>query len=122
MNKKILIIEDDKDILETLQELLESQGYLIALAENGLDALKVLRDSLQLPDLILLDYMMPEMDGASFRVEQIKDRRISEIPVLLMTADAHPDLKRAQIGARDFVKKPLDIDKFLASVEKCINS
>ncbi len=118
MSKKILIVEDDKDILITLQELLESAGYIAETANNGIVALENLRLAQVLPDLILLDYMMPEMDGLMFRSEQEKNPRIASIPILLMTADAHPDVKQMQIGARAYIKKPLDIDKFLAAIKR----
>ena len=121
MTTKILIVEDDIDILVTIKELLESQGYVAETAHNGMDALEVLKKTMTLPDLILLDYMMPEMDGATFRVEQERDSRIASIPILLMTADARPDEKQIQIGARGSIKKPFDIDMFLASIKKCLH-
>jgi CheY-like chemotaxis protein len=120
VRKKILIVEDDRDILLTIQELLEGTGYETLVANNGVVALDVLKKTERLPDLIVLDYMMPEMDGGAFRAEQEKDPRLATIPILLMTAYAHPDVTQMRIGAKAYVKKPLDLEKFLSSIETCL--
>ena len=120
MSKKILIVDDDKDILDALQELLEGEGYLTEIAKNGMVALEVLGKMGALPDLILLDYMMPEMDAPAFRSAQGLDPRISSIPILLMTADDHIDAKQVQLGARGCIKKPVKLDAFLALVVECL--
>ena len=104
MKKKILIVEDDRDILTTLQELLESEGYEADIAVNGREALEILRNSNPTPDLIVMDFAMPVMDAPEFTIEQKKDSRIAEIPILLVTANADPEGKRAKIGARAFLK------------------
>lgn len=120
--RKILIVEDDEDILQAVQELLQIEGYAAETAINGAVALTRLKSEDSLPDLIILDYMMPEMNGAAFRFEQDKDPRLAPIPVLLMTANAYPDVKQKQIGAKAYVRKPLDIDKFLSAVDGCLHS
>ncbi len=120
MSVKLLIVEDDLDILETLRELLQGEGYDVESALNGAAALELLKALPVLPDLILLDYMMPVMDGPGFRVAQVADPRIASIPVLLMTADPNPDTKHRQIGAKGFLKKPLDIELFLDEIRNCL--
>lgn len=120
MKKKILIVEDDKDILVTLQELLHMEGYDADIASNGREALDVLRRSTHLPNLIVMDYSMPEMDAPAFRVEQSKDKRFANIPILLVTANVDAEGKKSKISAQGILKKPLDIFKFLETVESCL--
>lgn len=117
---KVLIVEDDTDIRDLMQALLETEGYEADAACNGQDALDRLRaksDS-ELPDLILLDLMMPVKDGFAFREEQKRDPRIADVPVVLITADAHFEEKRTRIGARAAIRKPLDLDKFLKLLDE----
>jgi CheY-like chemotaxis protein len=108
----LLIVEDDADIRETLGEALELAGYTVTLAENGADALERLRrDDTPLPAVILLDLMMPVMDGFAFRSEQRRDPRLAEIPVIVITAGTHAD---ATAISADFVmRKPIAMPKLL---------
>jgi CheY-like chemotaxis protein len=116
--KKILVVEDDQGIRETLIELLGAEGYLVLSASDGLEALQVLRQANPKPDLILLDIMMPVMDGLNFRVEQLKDSSISGVPVVVMSADQKIIEKKEKIGAIGHIKKPLDLDVFLGALKK----
>ena len=84
--RQILVVDDDTDLRETLGELLTEGGFDARLAENGRVALEVLRSGTHHPRLILLDLMMPEMNGWQFREEQLKDEALREIPVIVMTA------------------------------------
>lgn len=101
-----MIIEDDFDILSLMTELLETEGYNVVSAGNGLEGLEILRGLSELPSLILLDLMMPKMDGYTFRDEQKKDDRIAQIPVIIMSAERHSPDKLKQTGALTFLKKP----------------
>jgi len=83
--KRVLIVEDDADIRETLAEFLRDEGYDVACAQHGRDALDQLKVS-ALPSVILLDLSMPVMDGFEFRSEQLKDPRLASIPVVVITA------------------------------------
>ena len=116
--KSILIVEDDQAIAESLQELLEAEGYRVRVAANGRKALEFLRKTTTHPNLIVLDLMMPHMDGYQFRAEQEMDPKLSLIPVVLMTADGHIEAKTFKIGAKAYLNKPLDIDQVLAAVKK----
>jgi len=120
--KKILVVEDDPGIRETLVELLQAEGYFVAAASDGLEALKVLRGESPKPHLILLDIMMPVMDGLNFRQEQLKDPTINDVPVIVMSADQKIMEKKDKIGAVGFLKKPLDLDFFLATIKKISSS
>src|SRR5690606_10740757 len=92
--KKILIVEDDPEIREALVELLESEGYWVDCKINGQDALDYLQEEASprgkgLPSIILLDLMMPVMDGWRFRAEQQKDPVLNQVPIVVMSADSN---------------------------------
>ncbi len=70
------------------------------------------------PNAILLDIMMPVMDGITFRDEQRKDPRLADIPVVVMTADSHPESKAARLQVQDFIRKPVDVPQLLAIIER----
>jgi CheY-like chemotaxis protein len=120
MAARILVIEDDKDIRKNLKALLESEGYTVDLAENGQIALDLLNKSTDLPDLIILDLMMPVLDGFQFRDAQEKIARIAVIPVVIMTADGHTDEKKYKVGAKAALRKPADVEAILTMVKQNI--
>jgi len=82
----VLVVDDDEDIRLAMSDTLEAEGYAVLLAENGLDALAKLRASSALPNLILLDLMMPEMDGFEFITELRRHDEWRSIPVVVITA------------------------------------
>lgn len=82
----ILVVEDDRLIQRFLKVVLESDGYQVVLASNGSEALAHLRSAPALPDLIMVDCLMPVMDGAAFRAHLAADDRLSSVPLLLMSA------------------------------------
>jgi CheY-like chemotaxis protein len=116
--KKILIIDDDQGIRDALSELLEMEGYLVALAGNGSEGLRVLRQMESPPDLILLDFMMPSMDGFQFREMQVAERLHPRVPVVLMSADCHVEEKQVRGGMMDHLRKPMDISDVINMVKK----
>ena len=109
----VLIVEDDADLREMMAQLVALEGYQAHTVANGREALDYLRHS-QRPELILLDLMMPVMDGWEFRREQRKDPAIADVPVVVLSA-LDPS-RGADIGAVEFLKKPLDFDRLLALV------
>ncbi len=116
MNRHILVIEDDKDILEVLKDLLESEGYRVSTAENGQEAIEFLTSTPTLPGLVLVDLMMPVMDGFQFREAQKVHPRLQHLPVVVMSADGHIEQKKERIGVSVFLKKPLDLDVVLNTI------
>lgn len=108
----ILIVEDDRDIRDVLAEILAEEGYQVLVAEDGADGLRRLAEGPQ-PDLILLDLMMPRMDGYQFREEQRKNPDWSAIPLVLLTAGVETSDKITALGALDVVRKPVKIDFLL---------
>jgi signal transduction histidine kinase len=116
--KRILVVEDDRAVQETLGLVLEEEGYEVSRASDGREALTRLTGNLA-PDLILLDLRMPVMDGWSFRNAQRKDSQMAPIPVVAMSADA---TSRAQaISAEAFLRKPLDLEDLLATVRRILD-
>ena len=118
MEKTVLIVEDDHSIRETIKEILEYEGYAVLQAENGQEALDVLRESPKLPHLIFLDLMMPVKDGFAFRKEQESDPVLKDIPVVSMSAHGHVFEKKARSGATDYFQKPAELDEIFEVLNK----
>ncbi len=114
----VLVIEDDPLIRDGVAELLRDDGYEVRTAVNGAEALASLR-SAPLPDVILLDLMMPVMDGWQFRVEQKKDAQLARIPVIAMSASRTS--QAAAIDAAAFVAKPLRIPELHAVIADVVS-
>ena len=117
MPKLILIVEDDPDVAESVAAVLEAEGYRTDIAANGCEALAHLQKNSQ-PDLILLDMMMPVMDGWKFREEQRKLPALASIPVVTVTADGDARGKAAAIQAAGHMAKPVEINRLLDEVER----
>ncbi len=117
MTKKILIVEDDISIRELLEELLISEAYEVVTAAHGEEALEVLRAQ-ELPHLILMDLMMPVLDGYGLRKELMKHSNWSSIPVVAMSAEANAAEKIRGYGVAAFLSKPVDIDTILRTIEQ----
>lgn len=117
--KQILVIEDDRDIRESIVELLEYEQFDVISAVNGQEGLALLRSGAK-PNLILLDLMMPVMDGFQFRKEQSNSPEFSNIPVIIMTADGHVEAKKDLVGAVNFIRKPLSIDSALEVINQAL--
>lgn len=115
---RILVVDDDTDILEVMSIILDSSGFSTTTAKSGREALAKLHDGPP-PQLVILDMMMPEMNGWEFRAEQLKDPALAHIPVVVLTADGHASDKAKEIGAVAYLKKPLDMSDLLATIERC---
>ena len=104
---KILLVDDEKDILEFLTYNLEKEGYNVVTADNGKKALEIAKRIL--PDLIILDVMMPEMDGVSTCIEIKKHPKLSDVLILFLTArsEEYSELAGFDAGADDYVAKPI---------------
>jgi CheY-like chemotaxis protein len=112
----ILIVEDDDDIREALAQILQLEGYVVREAANGREALDISAQHPK-PSLILLDLMMPVMDGYQFRAEQMKDANLSKVPVVVISADTSVYEKMASFGAAAVLPKPISLDRLLRAVE-----
>lgn len=114
----ILIVEDDENIQFTVALLLEGEGYRVAAAHNGLEALDYLSGH-QLPGLILLDMTMPVMDGWTF-ASRLRSQYDHRIPILVMTAAANAAQRARDIQAEGWVSKPFSIEHLLSAVKRHI--
>ena len=115
MNRTILIVEDDQDGRELLGELLSLYGFRPVLAADGLAALEVLKT--ERPCMILLDLMMPRMNGWQFREAQLANPHLETIPVVVVSADGNVAGKAKEVGAADFVRKPVDLSELMRAVQ-----
>ena len=115
-DKLVMIVEDDRDVRESIAEVLEDNQYTVMGAANGREALERLRTS-EKPCVILLDIMMPIMNGWEFREMQEKDPELSEIPIIVLTA--HADIHEAASGmhAAGMLRKPVKLDSLLSTVD-----
>jgi signal transduction histidine kinase len=115
--RTLLVVEDDADIRDALDGLLSTEGFRVAGCSNGREALDWLHASPR-PDLILLDLMMPVMDGWQFRVEQKQDPALATIPILALSADS--TAKAAAIDADAYLKKPVEYDTLIDTIDRLL--
>ena len=126
MAKKILLVEDEEIMIDLLQKKLTKEGYEVLIARDGEEGLKVMRDALQagrLPDLILLDIVMPKKDGFEVMEEMKKDPELEKIPVIVISNSGQPvELDRAKkLGAKDWlIKTEFDPNEVLEKVKRQI--
>jgi CheY-like chemotaxis protein len=113
----VLVVDDDRDIRDSLVEMLQEHGYSAIGASNGLEALEMLRTATTLPCLILLDLMMPVMDGRGFREEQLKNPVWTQIPVIAISAYGDVDVQ-ARALAIEHMRKPLRMRPLIDAVRK----
>ncbi|MEY4513337.1 MAG: response regulator [Pseudomonadota bacterium] len=113
----VLLVEDDLDIAEAILDVLMDEGYEVAHATNGREALELLHSQPR-PSVILLDLMMPEMDGPEFRREQLLDPKLSSIPVVVLSADRLIAEKAHELGVWGYLTKPLQPDQLVSILEQ----
>ena len=108
----VLVTDDDEDIRDTVALVLEDAGYRVIVARDGAEALSLAR--VRRPALIILDLMMPTMDGLEFREHQLRDPALADIPVLLFTAGMHDPARTP--GIAGFIAKPVRLSDLLDAV------
>lgn len=115
--KRILVVDDELDLVETVRFALELEGYEVLVAHNGEEALNLARK--ESPDLILLDLMLPKLDG--YKVCRLLkfDERYKHIPILMLTAKTQEKDKAMgfETGANEFITKPFDMDDLMKKVK-----
>jgi CheY-like chemotaxis protein len=116
-NSTILVVDDDRGAMEALSDLLEYEGYHVQRAQNGLQALEHLHTTRPCPSLIILDLLMPVMDGWEFRMRQKEDPELAKVPVLVITAIS----ATAGLDAVCVLRKPVDVDAVLRTVARYCN-
>ena len=119
-NKKILVVEDEKSLVEMLKMRLEKEGYSVIASYDGKDGLdKAKKEN---PDLIILDLMLPVMDGYKVCALLKKDSRYSKIPIIMFTAKAQDSDRELglEMGADAYITKPFDAAMLLAKIKELI--
>jgi two-component system response regulator MprA len=114
--RRVLVVDDDPSIQGFLAEALADEGYGVRTAGNGREALSVLDE--WLPDLILLDLMMPEMDGWVFRAAQRSLPAVADVPVIVLSATRDLAAKTEGLDAAEVFAKPFDLDQLLGTIER----
>ena len=117
-HRSVMVVEDDTDALDAIAAILEDAGYDVMRARNGREALQRLADSGGQCDLILLDLLMPVMNGWDFRRRQRETPAFADIPVFLMSAGAHLAVVREELQAAGCVTKPVDDADILDVVKR----
>ncbi len=117
-NRTVLVVEDDRDVREAIAEVLADSRYVPLHAANGAEALERLRASPVRPCVILLDVMMPTMDGWQFRAEQQRDPSVRDIPVVVLSAHADAGAAAEKMAAAGYLTKPVALETLLGVVER----
>ena len=120
--KKILIVDDEQDIVESLKFVLENSDYSCYTAFNGEDGLRLAKELI--PDLIILDVMMPKINGYKISRLLKYDSKYKSIPILMITARAQEEDKLIgeETGADEYITKPFDLDNVLKIVDKYLKA
>ena len=106
---RVLVVDDERGIAEALGDALSDEGYEVRLAGNGHEALSVLAG--WRPGVILLDLMMPTMDGWAFRAEQLRRPDVADVPVVVVSARRDITQEAERLGAAGVLPKPFDLDE-----------
>src|SRR2546430_2367622 len=118
MAARILVVDDDPDIRDSMREILEIEGYDVDVADNGAEALKRLHA--RRPELILLDLYMPVMDGVEFRRHQQSDPKLAQIPVVVVSAAHALEKQIAPMGVAGWLRKPVNLDDLYAVIDRWV--
>ncbi len=114
MAKRVLVVDDDEDMQDLLRQALETESYNVTVAQDGLAALEILEQAN--PDLILLDLMMPRMDGSAFAKELHNRGLVPSVPIIVVSADVNAKQKIETMGADGYITKPFDLHRLLDEV------
>jgi CheY-like chemotaxis protein len=117
-NRTVLVVEDDRDVREAIAEVLADSRYVALHASNGAEALQRLRSAPVRPCVILLDMMMPTMDGWQFRAEQQRDPSVKDIPVVILSAHTDVSATAKQMAAAGYLTKPVALERLLHVVDQ----
>ena len=112
----VMVVDDDPDVLEITQMVLEGSGHRVLTAANGAQALELLRKCGAVPCLILLDLMMPVMDGWRFSEELEQDAALAPIPVVVVSGGTAPE--EASVRAVEYMTKPIGLERLLTLARK----
>jgi len=117
--RTIMMVDDNPDIVDILRNLLEENGFKVTCAYSGLELFASLK--VQRPDLILLDIMMPQMDGLEVLRRLKGAPKTSSIPIIMITVKDEDKLAAHKLGADDYITKPFDIDKLVTAINHLLS-
>jgi CheY-like chemotaxis protein len=117
--KTILIVDDELGIVEMLEFLLSDAGFSVKSALNGQDALAALEEGI--PDLVILDYMMPILDGLAVIAAMRSNQKYSDIPVILTSALDEVAIRKRSDGFQAFLRKPYKTERLLEEISRLLN-
>lgn len=120
MASTVLVIEDDASLRQTIQEVLEFEGYRVVTAADGEEALAQLDRAA--PGVILLDLMMPRMNGYQFAEALAHSPRHAATPIVLLTADGRAPEKASEVNATGWLNKPFSIDELVRAVDEALHA
>jgi CheY-like chemotaxis protein len=118
----VLVIEDDDDLREAMADVLSNDGHRVLEARNGREAIDLLRGLEVMPHVIILDLMMPVMNGVEFCAEQRCDPQLRGIPIMLVSASSQLPTSAADLGVAGFARKPLALSTLLSIAERYSSS
>ncbi|MCK5292390.1 MAG: response regulator [Thermoplasmata archaeon] len=121
MKKKIVVVDDEQNILDLVGMILEAEGFMVSKALNGTEGIKMAQK--EHPDLVLLDIMMPEMDGWVVYRKLKEDAKTKDIPVAMLTVKAQTidkEMALDVIGVEDYITKPFTPDELVERVQKLV--
>jgi len=119
MSKTILIVDDEPDILITISQMLKIKGYKVIEANDGKECLQILNKSNSIPDLILLDIMMPEISGWDVAAKIKENPEWKNIPIVFLTAKGDTmSIGMGEMTSEDYIVKPFDINNLMIRIKK----
>lgn len=119
MNKRMLVVEDEENVRESVAALLEVEGHEVLTANNGAEALAVLRNGPPV-ELIFLDLMMPQMDGWAFRARQLNQPQYRDIPVVVLSGAHEIEREVASLEPKAVLRKPVGIQELLDVINQAL--
>jgi two-component system alkaline phosphatase synthesis response regulator PhoP len=121
MTKKILVVDDEPDVLKFVTLRLKKAGYLVAAAMDGKAALEMMADGI--PDLVLLDIKLPKMNGYEVCRHMKKNSELAKIPIILVTADASVSIARhsTELQVNDYILKPYHAEELFKKIAQCLD-
>lgn len=118
--KTIVVVDDEFGLVDVVAMVLSDAGYRVFTASNGVQGLETMRENP--PSLVLLDYMMPLMDGAEVLEAMRADARLGAVPVICMSSLPESTVSQRCQGYRAFLRKPFDFDKLIAAVRSALGA
>jgi len=117
--KKLLVVDDDLHVRMMLEAILESEGYSVVLAQSGPDALAMMKE--EQPSLVLLDYMMPGMNGLDVLREIKKSHGLTKVIMVTGHGNEKLSIEMLKSGASDYIQKPFTMDQLLSTVKRVLS-